>query len=221
MRQPIFRERTNWSKKYQIVNEVLNAVTHGIAVGLAIFGLIVLLLKGIRESSPLAIVSYAIYGGSMIILYLSSTLFHSLIFTKAKHVFQIFDHSSIFLLIAGTYTPYCLLAIKGALGWSLFGVIWTIGIAGILYKIFNVGRFKNAETVIYIVMGWLVVLAMRPLYLAMGFQGVLLLILGGLAFTVGALIYSLRGLPFIHVIWHLFVILGSGLMYFSILLYIK
>ncbi|KRM36544.1 membrane protein hemolysin iii protein [Agrilactobacillus composti DSM 18527 = JCM 14202] len=220
MRQSIFNERPHLSKKYEITNEVLNAVTHGLAVFLAITGLVILLLKGLREHSTLAIVSYAIYGASMIILYLSSTLFHSLIFTRAKHVFQIFDHSSIFLLIAGTYTPYCLLAIQGTFGWVLCGVIWLLAISGILYKIFNVGAHRGLETCLYVLMGWGVLIAMHPLYLTLGWQGLWLLILGGVAFTLGAVIYSMRAIPFIHVIWHLFVILGSALMYFSILFYI-
>lgn len=220
MHQSIFQERPFMSRKYQITNEVLNAVTHGIGLLLAIAGLVLLVLKGAHIHSPLAVVSYSIYGASMIILYLSSTLFHSLIFTKAKHVFQIFDHSSIFLLIAGTYTPYCLLAVKGAFGWTLFGIIWAAAVVGILYKIFNLGQHRGLETTIYVIMGWLVVIAMHPLYLTLGFNGVLLLVLGGVSFTLGAVLYSMRAIPFIHVIWHLFVILGTALMYFSILFYI-
>lgn len=220
MHQSLFKERPHLSHKYQITNEVLNAVTHGIGLLLAIAGLVVLIVKGVSAHSALAVVSYTIYGSAMITLYLCSTLFHSLIFTKAKHVFQIFDHSSIFLLIAGTYTPYCLLAVKGAFGWTLFGIIWAAAIAGILYKIFNLGAHRGVETLIYVLMGWLVVIAMRPLYLVMGLKGVLLLIFGGVAFTLGAVLYSMRAIPFIHVIWHLFVILGTALMYFSILLYI-
>ena len=127
-------EKPQFSRKYLIVNEVLNAVTHGIGFGLAIAGLVILLVKGARLGSAIHVVSYAIYGSMMILLFLCSTLFHSLIFTKAKKVFQVFDHDSIFLLIAGSYTPFCLLSIKGWLGWTLFALIWLLAITGIIYK---------------------------------------------------------------------------------------
>lgn len=127
-------EQSYSSKRYLIVNEVLNAVTHGIGVGLSIAGLVILLVKGAKMGSPIHVVSYAIYGATLILLFLSSTLFHSLIFTKAKTVFQVFDHSSIYLLIAGSYTPFCLTVIKGPLGWGLCLAVWALAIAGVIYK---------------------------------------------------------------------------------------
>ncbi|MEG2254846.1 MAG: hemolysin III family protein, partial [Vagococcus sp.] len=127
-------EQASFSKKYLIVNEVFNAITHGIATGLSIAGLVLLIIKGAQMHSAIHVVSYTIFGASMVLLFLFSTLFHSLIFTKARKVFQVFDHSSIYLLIAGSYTPFCLLTIKGWLGWTLFGVIWTIAIAGVVFK---------------------------------------------------------------------------------------
>ncbi len=215
-------DKPQFSRKYLIVNEVLNAVTHGIGCGLAIAGLVILLIKGARLGSPLHIVSYAIYGAMMILLFLSSTLFHSLIFTKAKKVFQVFDHDSIFLLIAGSYTPFCLLSVKGWLGWALFTLIWLLAISGVVYKSLTLHKkdtVSKVSTLIYLFMGWLCLVAAKDLWLSLGSVGTALLVYGGVAYSVGALFYSLKNVRFMHVVWHLFVMLGAALMYFSILLY--
>lgn len=205
-----------------ILNEVLNAVTHGIGASLSIAGLVILLVKGARLGSAVHVVSYAIYGSTLILLFLSSTLFHSLIFTRAKKVFQVFDHSSIFLLIAGSYTPFCLLSIKGWLGWLLFVLIWVMAISGVVYKSLTLHKqetVKNVSTVIYIIMGWLCITAAKPLYDSLGPTGIALLVAGGVSYTLGAAFYSLKSVRFMHVVWHLFVMLGAGFMFFSILLY--
>lgn len=212
-------DQTLFSKKYLIVNEVLNAVTHGIGVGLSIAGLVLLLVKGARLGSATHIVAYAIYGATLILLFLASTLFHSLIFTKAKKVFQVFDHSSIYLLIAGSYTPFCLLTIKGWLGWTLFIVIWLMALLGVIYKSIWLAKKGNSAVIIYIIMGWLCLTAVKPLYEGLGLMGTGLLALGGVSYTVGAIFYGMKNVRFMHVVWHLFVMLGAGLMYFSILLY--
>ncbi|WP_170922944.1 hemolysin III [Enterococcus sp. 7F3_DIV0205] len=215
-------EKVKFSRKYMILNEVLNAVTHGIGAGLSIAGLVILLVKGARLGSAVHVVSYAIYGSTLILLFLSSTLFHSLIFTRAKKVFQVFDHSSIFLLIAGSYTPFCLLSIKGWLGWLLFVLIWVMAISGVVYKSLTLHKqetVKNVSTVIYIIMGWLCITAAKPLYDSLGPTGIALLVAGGVSYTLGAAFYSLKSVRFMHVVWHLFVMLGAGFMFFSILLY--
>ncbi|GEK37877.1 MULTISPECIES: PAQR family membrane homeostasis protein TrhA [Enterococcus] len=215
-------EKTKFSRSYLIVNEVFNAITHGIGAGLSIAGLVILLVKGAHLHSPLHVVTYAIYGSMMILLFLTSTLFHSLIFTKAKGVFQVFDHSSIFLLIAGSYTPFCLLSVKGWLGWTLFGLIWVFAIAGIVYKSLTLHKketVSKVSTFIYIVMGWLCLIAAVPLYHSLGLVGISLMVLGGLSYTVGAFFYSLKSVRFMHVVWHLFVMLGAGFMYFSVLFF--
>ncbi|MBO0482029.1 PAQR family membrane homeostasis protein TrhA [Candidatus Enterococcus courvalinii] len=215
-------EKTKFSRSYLIVNEVFNAITHGIGAGLSIAGLVILLVKGAHLHSPLHVVTYAIYGSMMILLFLTSTLFHSLIFTKAKSVFQVFDHSSIFLLIAGSYTPFCLLSVKGWLGWTLFGLIWVFAIAGIVYKSLTLHKketVSKVSTFIYIVMGWLCLIAAVPLYHSLGLMGISLMVLGGLSYTVGAFFYSLKSVRFMHVVWHLFVMLGAGFMYFSVLFF--
>jgi len=209
------------SKRYFVTEEVLNSVTHGLAVLLSIVGLIFLIIKGIKLSSALHVTAYALYGSTLILLFLSSTLFHSLIFTKAKKVFQIFDHSSIYLLIAGSYTPYCLLSIKGKLGITLMVIIWLCAISGVVYKSIRLCKTTDVSklsTIFYIAMGWLCVVAIRPIFSAIGFLGVILMFAGGLSYTLGALFYSLKKIRFMHVIWHLFVILGTAFMYFSILL---
>ncbi|WP_122645196.1 PAQR family membrane homeostasis protein TrhA [Enterococcus mediterraneensis] len=215
-------EKSKFSRKYLIVNEVLNAVTHGIGFGLSVAGLVILLVKGARLGSAIHVVSYAVYGSMMILLFLCSTLFHSLIFTRAKKVFQVFDHASIFLLIAGSYTPYCLLSIRGWLGWTLFGLIWLSAISGVVYKSVTLHKketVSKVSTVIYIIMGWLCILAAKPLLASLGVTGTVLLVSGGVAYTIGAIFYSFKNIRFMHVVWHLFVMLGAGLMYFSILFF--
>ncbi|WP_279280315.1 PAQR family membrane homeostasis protein TrhA [Enterococcus gallinarum] len=213
-------DHMKFTRRYLILNEVLNAVTHGIGFGLSIAGLVILLIKGARLDSPIHIISYAIYGSMMILLFLFSTLFHSLMFTRAKKVFQVFDHASIFLLIAGSYTPFCLLSIQGWLGWTLFILIWLLAISGIVYKSLTLHKketLSKISTLIYINMGWLCVIAFKPLIASMGFWGTFLLASGGVSYTVGALFYSIKSVRFMHVVWHLFVMLGAGLMYFSVL----
>lgn len=165
------------------------------------------------------IVTFTIYGSALILFYLSSTLFHALIFTRAKRVFQILDHSMIFVLIAATYTPYCLVSIRGWLGWSIFGVIWGLSVIGIVYKCIWLKHKSKYSTIIYILMGWLCLVAFMPLWHALGPVGFGLLLLGGLSFTLGALFYS-GPTAYTHLIWHIFVLIGTILMYFSILLYV-
>jgi hemolysin III len=209
---------TQFSRKYLITNEVLNAVTHGIGVVLSIVGFVFLLKKA---DSGLHYVSFIIYGVSLLLLFLASTLYHSLIFTKAKKVFQVFDHCSIYLLIAGTYTPYCLLYIKGTSGIVLLSVIWLAAIVGIVYKSLTLSKVKSVSklsTIIYNVMGWAVVIALPSLYHSVGLKGLLLLVGGGVAYTVGSVFYSMKNRRYMHVVGHLFVMLGAMLMFFSIYL---
>ena len=218
--QKIWQEPEQRPKSYYILDNTLSAVTHGIGFCLAVAGLVLLIIKAAATHSPLRIVTFIIYGSCLLLLYLFSTLFHSLIFTRARNVFQIFDHSSIYLLIAGSYTPYSLVAIGGMWGILLFSLVWLIAIFGIVYYIFNRGKHVILDTVLYVAMGWLVILAGNYLYVRLSPVGFWLLVGGGVAYTVGAFLYTMKRIPFIHVIWHLFVILGSALMYFSILFYV-
>jgi hemolysin III len=214
------KESVMKSLTYRILSEVLNAVTHGVALGLSIVGLVFLLIKG-AHISPLYIIAYTLYGSTLILLFLSSTLFHSLIFTKAKKVFQIFDHSSIYLLIAGSYTPYCLLSIKGTLGVILMIIIWLLAILGVIHKSITLHKKTHTSkisTLLYIGMGWFCLVAVQPLFHSLGAKGVFLLLAGGISYTLGTIFYTLKKIKFMHVIWHLFVILGASFMFFSIFL---
>lgn len=208
------------TKRYLITNEVLNAVTHGIGVILSIVGLVFLLLKGNAHHSPTEIAAYAIYGASMILLYLCSTLYHSFSFTKVKRVFKILDHSSIYLLIAGTYTPYCLITIGGTPGMIMLIAIWLIAVGGIVFKSFFIEKIPNVSTLIYIGMGLMCLITVKPLYEGLGMKGLMLLVAGGATYIVGTIFYSLRKVKYMHVIWHLFVLGGSILMFFSVYFYV-
>ncbi|GEK89759.1 hemolysin III [Alkalibacterium putridalgicola] len=212
-------ESSSFSRKYQITNEVLNAVTHGIGVILSIIALIFLVQKGLEMGGVLEVTSYTVYGVTLILLYLSSTLYHSFTFTRARYVFRIIDHSSIFLLIAGTYTPYTLITIGDKLGVFLTTLIWTIAFLGVLYKTIWFKKFQGLSLWLYIAMGWISLFFMHYLYQGLGTSGFLWLLAGGLSFTVGALFYRLKHIKFMHVVWHLFVMSGTICMFFSIYLY--
>ncbi|MFL2099476.1 hemolysin III family protein [Desemzia sp. FAM 23991] len=209
-----------FTKKYLIRNEVLNAVTHGIGVLLSIAGLVLLLMKGSQSGSTIELASYIVYGSSLILLYLCSTLYHSLSFTRVRRLFKIFDHSSIYVLIAGTYTPYYLVTIGGTLGWTMFSIVWVIALSGIIFKSVAVEKFPNVSTLVYIGMGLLCVFTFKPLYEGLGTNGLYLLVAGGAAYIIGTIFYSLRNVKYMHVVWHLFVLLGTGLMFLSILFYV-
>jgi hemolysin III len=208
------------NKKRTILIEIANTITHGLGTALAIAGLVLLIIRAVSLHSPIRIVTFTIYGSILILFYLTSTMFHALVFTKAHHVFQVFDHSMIFILIAGTYTPYCLVAISGWLGWTLFGVIWLMAICGVVYKSIWLKKSTPLSTAIYVIMGWLCVFAFKPLWTNLSLVGFTLLVLGGVTFTLGALVYSKPGWPYAHLVWHFFVLGGTILMYFSILLFV-
>lgn len=196
-----------------------NAITHAIGFLLSIPALVFLILAGIERGTAIAVVSFTIFGVSMLLLFLMSTLLHSMPI-KVKEFFSILDHSAIYVLIAGTYTPFLLVTLKGALGWTLFGIIWGLTILGIMFKIFFIHRFEKASLALYIVMGWLIIIAIKPLYEQLPPAGFWLLVIGGVLYTFGSVFYAWRRLPYNHAIWHLFVIAGSAAMYFSVLLYV-
>ncbi|EMR06773.1 hypothetical protein C772_01301 [Bhargavaea cecembensis DSE10] len=198
--------------------ELWNAITHGLGFVLSIPALIFLILKGSEHGSALHITAYTIFGVSMLVLYLMSTLLHSMP-AKYKRFFSILDHSSIYVLIAGTYTPLVLTSLGGSLGWTLFGIVWGLAVLGILFKVFFIHRYEAVSLIFYIAMGWLIIFAIRPLHAVIGTEGIALLVIGGLLYTVGSIFYAWRKIPYNHAIWHLFVIGGSAAMYFSILLY--
>jgi hemolysin III len=196
-----------------------NAITHGVGAVLAIAGSVFLIAASTRGSAWV-VVSCSVFSATLVLVYLCSTLYHSLVRTRARHVFQVLDHSAIYLLIAGTYTPFTLVSLHGRLGWSVFAVEWALAIAGIVFKSFAVGRFAVASALVYLFQGWLGVFAARILAQSIGWHGVLWLGAGGLAYTLGIVFFALDRLRYFHAAWHLFVLAGSVAHYFAILFYV-
>jgi len=196
-----------------------NAITHGVGVGLALAGGIYLIVASARGSARL-ITGCAIFSGALVLVYLCSTLYHALERTRARRVFRILDHSAIYLLIAGTYTPFTLVPLRGPVGWWLFGVVWLLAVAGVVFKSFAVGRFAVASPCVYLFQGWLAVFAWRPLVHAIGWGGMGWLIAGGVAYTLGVVFFALDRVPYFHAAWHLFVLAGSAAHYFAVLFYV-
>ncbi len=206
--------------RYTIKEEIFSSITHGIGALLSIAALVILVAFASVQGDPWRIVSFSIYGFTLFFLYLSSTLYHSIFHEKTKRIFRVFDHVSIFLLIAGSYTPIALVAMDGVWRWVLFGLIWSLAITGILLKIINISKTKRFSTALYIAMGWLVIIAIKPM-LAMVPTGLLVwLLIGGLFYTFGVIFYASKKIPFGHGIWHLFVLAGSMAHYFGILFYL-
>lgn len=198
--------------------EVANSITHGIGVVLSIAALVLLIVFSTLHGSSWHIVSFTIFGTSMLLMYTSSTLLHAFPEgSKVKDLFEIFDHSSIYFFIAGTYTPFMFVAVKGWIGWTIFGIVWGIAIGGTVFKSFFVKKFLFTSTVLYVLMGWLIVFAWGPLTESMDPSGLRYLIAGGLLYTFGAVFYIWRGFKYHHAIWHLFVIAGSVMHFFSVL----
>jgi hemolysin III len=197
--------------------EISNSITHGIGALLSIAMLVLLVVFSSLNGSVWHIISFSIFGVTMVILYFSSTLLHALPQGRAKDIFEIFDHSSIYLFIAGTYTPILFLVIKGGLGWTLFGVVWALAIGGTVFKAFFVKRFLFTSTILYVVMGWLIILAWEPLVSNMNTTSFILLVIGGITYTVGSIFYVWRAFKHHHAVWHLFVLTGSILHFFAIL----
>lgn len=202
---------------YTLKEEIIHGITHGIGTIASIVGLVFLLIRAITQGTVWHIVSFAIYGASLILLYLASTLYHSIQIRSWKITLKKLDHSAIFLLIAGTYTPFLLTTLRGTLGWVLFGIIWGLAIIGLVIKLGFIAHLEKASLVLYLAMGWLVVVAMKQLITTMTPATLILLLVGGLAYTVGVIFYVWRKLPYNHSIWHVFVMVGSVAHYFSVI----
>jgi len=188
--------------------EIANSVTHGIGAVLSAVGLVAMVLVAVQRGTALEVVACAVYGSSLFLLYLSSTLYHALTHQGAKRVFRILDHASIYLLIAGTYTPFTLVTLRGGWGWSLFGVVWGLAVAGVVFKCFLTGRWQALSTAVYIAMGWLALVAVRPLLQALPPQGIGWLVAGGVLYTGGVAFFAWNR-RYAHTVWHLFVLGGS------------
>ncbi len=200
--------------------EVANSVSHGVALIAAVAALPVLVIGALGDGRAVAVVGACIFGATMVLLYLVSTLYHALPAGKAKRTFLVLDHSAIFLFIAGTYTPFTLGVLGGAWGWSLFGIVWGLAVVGIVLKgVFGV-RYQALSTSLYLAMGWLVVIAAKPLVTQVPWSGLLWLAAGGLAYTIGVVFFVLDGrLRYAHFVWHLFVIVGTSCHFVAVLRY--
>ncbi len=204
------------NEKYTIGEEIANSITHGIGALFGIAGLVILVIFSSFTHDAFKITSAVIYGVSLMIMYLSSTLYHSIQHRKTKQIFEIFDHSSIFLLIAGTYTPFTLVSLNGKVGWTMLTIVWSLTAIGIFLKVFFVKRFLILSTLIYIFLGWMIVFEFEPLISTISNTTLWLLVLGGISYTLGTIFYIWRRLKFGHMVWHLFVLLGSFLHYFAV-----
>ena len=206
--------------RYSATEEIANSLTHGAGIVLSIAGLAVLTAFASLFGSVWHVVSVSIYGAAQILLYTTSTLYHSIPLPRAKAVLRQFDHAAIFLLIAGTYTPFALVNLRGVWGWTILGVVWTMALVGIGGQSWLMRRGKLATALPYVAMGWVMIVAVKPLMASVAPGGLLLLLGGGLAYTVGVVFYVWRRLPFHHAIWHLFVLAGSILHFFAVLFYV-
>lgn len=202
---------------YSTREEIANAITHGIGTGLAIAAMVVLIVFAAIKGNVWHIVSFSIYGSTLVLLYFASTLYHSLTNQRAKGVFHKFDHISIYLLIAGTYTPFCLTALRGWIGWTVLGIVWSCAILGTVLKSISVGKRVMMSTILYVLMGWVILIAIKPLYNSMPYNGFLLLIAGGVSYTLGTIFFIRDKVKYNHSVWHLFVLGGSVLHFFSVL----
>lgn len=207
-------------KPYKLDEEIANAITHGLGALLAIVALVILIVRAVlfapAGETSYYVAAFSVFGFSMFFLYLMSTLYHSLLRTRAYPVFERLDHSAIYVLIAGTYTAYCLTALRNSVGWWIFGLIWALAIAGIsFYAVFG-SRLRVLSVFTYILMGWIIVLAANPLQASISRISWMLLLAGGVVYTAGAIVYALRKIRWTHPVWHLFVLGGTVLHFFSV-----
>lgn len=206
---------------YSFAEEVANAVTHGVAALLSIAALVVMIWYAVTRSGDTnAIVSASIFGSAMIILYTASTLYHAVPVGRLKQILQVFDHGAIYLMIAGSYTPFCLVSLKGPVGWTLCVVVWCIALFGMIFQPLLMKRADWLNCILYLLLGWCVVLVIKPLIATLATTGLWLLVAGGIVYSVGVVFYLCEKIPFNHAIWHLFVLAGTALQFFSVLFYV-
>jgi hemolysin III len=211
----------NCEKRPESVAEhIANAVTHGVGFGLSVACLVLLVVFASLHHGAWEIVSCSVYGSTLVILYLTSTLYHSIHKPEVRHVLHIIDRAAIYLLIAGTYTPYLLVPLRGALGWSLFGVIWGLAVLGIIFQAVFLNRFKIFSVLTYLAMGWMVVATIVPLLRVLPVMAIVWMAIGGLCYTLGVVFYVWKQLKFAHALWHLFVLAGSLCHFFGILFFV-
>jgi len=209
----------NDCSRVSVREEIANSISHGLGLVLAVVALPILIVTAMRIGSKRFMVGAAVFGATMILLYLASTLYHSISHEKIKRFCRLFDHSAIFLLIAGTYTPFTLGVLRGTWGWTLLVIVWGLAIAGIVIKALPRTRHSWISMVLYVVMGWLAIVAIKPIWQLVPLPGILLVFAGGLAYTGGLGFFAARRLRYSHFIWHLFVIAGTACHFFAVLWY--
>ncbi|MDT7780612.1 MAG: hemolysin [Acidobacteriota bacterium] len=202
------------------IEEVANCVTHGVGLALSVAGLVALVLLAWTHGDAWHVLSSTVYGASLVTLYLASTLYHGARTPRTKHFFQILDHCCIYLLIAGTYTPFTLVTLRGGWGWTLFGLVWTFALAGILFRVRFGTRYRPVAVASYVLLGWLCVIAVKPILATVPTGALLWIVAGGLAYTTGVFFFASKTIPHNHAIWHLFVLGGSFCHYMAVLLYV-
>lgn len=207
-------------KFYPKKEELLNIITHGGGLILSVVGLFLLILKGLQFDDTKLIISFVIFGASLILLYAASTLYHSTRDLRKRFYFKILDHVAIFILIAGTYTPFAIVTLRGTTGWIILGVVWAIAFFGTILKLFFTGRFKILSTLLYVGMGWVIIFAIEPLMENLSAPGLWWLLGGGISYTLGAILYSISRISYNHAIFHFFVLLGSYCHFMAIYCYV-
>lgn len=205
---------------YSPTEEKLNIWSHAVGIFLSIIALVLLIVKAVEQNNVWMMVSFPIFGISLIVLYLASTLYHASKHPEKRFKLKIFDHAAIYILIAGTYTPFTLVSLNGEIGWFIFSVVWAIAFAGIILKLFFTGRFKVISTAMYVLMGWIIIFYFKELTANLNSDGVFYLILGGVFYTIGAILYSIKKIKFNHAIFHFFVLAGSFSHFLSVYLYV-
>ena len=203
-------------RRQKLGEEILNAISHGVGALLAVAGLVLLVVRAAKYGGAINVVSVAIFGASMIVLYLVSCLYHALAESKGKRVFQVLDHCSIFFLILGTYIPLCLVNIGGVLGWTVFGVNAACAVVGIVLNAVNMKRWKKLSMALYVVMGWMCLIALPSIYSSLTTMGFVFLVLGGVCYTVGILFYRQKEKLYRHGVWHFFVLAGTVFQFFTV-----
>lgn len=206
--------------RYSRLEEWLNSVTHGIGAALAIAGLVAMLVVSVSQGDPWKIVSASLYGSTLILMFLSSTLYHAISHAKARAILRQADHLAILYLIAGSYTPFTLVTLNGVWGWSIFGVVWGLTLVGTVLQLSPARHIKALMVTLYLLMGWVVVVAIKPLMANLAAGGLTLLVAGGIAYSVGVIFYVNKRIPLNHAIWHLFVLAGAALHFLAVFLYV-
>jgi hemolysin III len=206
------------SGHYTLAEDMANSISHGIGAALSIAGLSLLVVFAAMKGDPWRIVSFSVYGATLVTLYLASTLYHSIQSPRVRPIMRRFDHIAIYLLIAGTYTPFTLVVLRGTMGWTLFGIVWGCAVAGIIMKLHSVERHEVISVILYIAMGWVGIIAFKPVLDSIPLAGVIGMVAGGVFYTAGVAFYVWNRLPYNHSIWHCFVLAGSACHFFVVLL---